>query len=284
MLMVVVAAAALLVVVVMLMLMVVVAAGAMLIMVMMVMVLFCCQTLHFHLCQFFSQRCLALHCRNQLLTGQFAPGSGNKGSNFIMLTDQGNRCIQLVLCDHIGTRQNDGGCGFDLVVVELTKVLHVNLHLTCIADSNGIAQSDFIVGDLLNGTQNIGQLANTGGFDDNTVRIVLGDHFLQSLAKVTDQAAADATGIHFGDVDAGILQEAAVNTNLSELIFDQNQLLTLVSLRDHLLDQGSLTGTQETRVNVNFCHNCTPSVHKISPYIIAPIKQSDKKKIFADST
>ena len=269
---------------VMMLVLMVVATAAMLIMLMMMVMLFCCQTLHLHLCQFFSQRCLAFHCCNQLLTGQLRPGSGYQGCNFVVLTNQGNGSIQLVLCNCIGTGQNDGRSSFNLVVIELAKVLHVNLHLAGIADGNGVAQGHFVANDLLNCTDNIGQLANTGGLDDDAVRVVLGDHFLQSLTKVTHQATADTAGVHLGDVDASILQETAINANLAELIFNEHQLLALVSFGNHLLDQSGLTGTQKAGINVNFRHSSTPSVHRFSSYIIAPATPSDKKKIFEDST
>ena len=156
-LVVVVAAAALFIVVMvmMLVLVVVVAAAALFIVMMVVMVLFCCQTLHFHLCQLFSQGCLTFHGVNQLRAGQFAPGSCNQGCNLVMFPNQSNGSIQLVLCDCISTGQDDGGSSFDLVVIELTKVLHVDLHLASIADSNGVAQCHFIIRNLLDSTDNI---------------------------------------------------------------------------------------------------------------------------------
>ena len=142
-----------------------------------------------------------------------------------------------------------------MIVIEFAKVLGVNLHLAGIADSHGVAQGYIFGGHLADSADNIGQLANTGGFDDNTVRIVLGDHLFQRLAEVTNQAAADAAGVHLSDVDAGILQEAAVNADLAKFVLDQNQLLACISLLDHLFDQGRLTGTQEAGVNINFRHN-----------------------------
>ena len=48
-----------------------------------------------------------------------------------------------------------------------------------------------------------------------------------------------------GDLDAGFLQEAAVNADLTELVFDQHQLFALEGLRQQLLDEGRLTGTQK---------------------------------------
>ena len=275
MIMVVAAAAMLLMVmmVVMLMIMVVTAAAMLLMVMMMVMMLL------LQLFQFRGNGSLACHGGDDLLTGQLIPGSGDQGCLCIVFPDQSHRSIQLVLCHGIGTGQNDGGSGFDLIVVELAKILHVDLHLACVRNGNGIAQGHFLVGNLFHSGNNVGQLAHTGGLDDDSVGSVLGNHLSQRLAEVTHQGAADAAGIHLGDVDSRILEEAAVNADFAEFIFDQNQLLTLVGFLNHLLDEGGFTGTQETGVNINFRHNCTPSVHRISPYIIPPGVKQHKKII-----
>ena len=90
--------------------------------------------------------------------------------------------------------------------------------------------------------------------------MVLGNHLLQSLAKVTYQTASDAAGIHFSNIDTGFLQETAINADLTEFVFDQYQFLTLITLGDHFLDQSGLAGAKETGVNIDFSHNIfTPS-------------------------
>ena len=65
----------------------------------------------------------------------------------------------------------------------------------------------------------------------------------QSLAEITDQTAADAAGVHFIDLHTGVFEETAVNADLAELVLDQHDLLTLVSLLDQLLDQRRLAGS-----------------------------------------
>ena len=222
-------------------------AAAMLAMFMVMMVLV------FQLFQGSSNSCLTFHSTNQLSTGQFAPRSGNNSSILIMLTEHIHSLIQLFLGNSIGTGQNDGGCGFHLVVIELAKVLHINLDLAGIRNSYGVAQ--FHIGYLFHSADDIGQLTNTGGLDDHTVGMILGNNLLQSLAEIAHQAAADATGIHLSDVDTGILQEAAVDADLAEFIFDENQLLATVSFCDHFLDKGGFTGTQKAGVNIDLCHS-----------------------------
>ena len=79
----------------------------------------------------------------------------------------------------------------------------------------------------------------------------------QGLVKVAHQRAADAAGGHLADLHAGILQEAAVDADLAKLVFNEYQLLTLIGLAEHLLDERGLTGAQKARYNVDFCHKTT---------------------------
>jgi hypothetical protein len=246
------AAALVLLVIVMVVMLVMTAAALMLFMVMMVVMMLVMFLLQ--LGQFCCQGSLTFHSLDQLLAGELIPGGGDDGSLLIMLPDQGDGGIQLVLGGGVSTGQDDGGSGFDLVVVELTEVLHVNLHLACIADSHGIAQGDIFIGHLPDRADHIGQLANTGGLNHDPVGVILFDDLGQGLAEVTNQAAADAAGVHFGNVDAGILQKTAVDADLAEFILNQNQLFALVGFLDHLFDEGSFTGTQKAGININFGH------------------------------
>ena len=83
---------------------------------------------------------MAFHSLQKLRSGQFIPGSSNQCGIGIMLSQQRHSGIQFRLGDGIGTGQDDGGSSFDLVVVELTEVLAVDLYLSCIHHGNGIAQ------------------------------------------------------------------------------------------------------------------------------------------------
>ena len=171
-----------------------------------------------------------------------------------MLPQHGNGRVQLALGDGIGTGQDDGGGRLDLVVVELAEVLHIHLDLARVGHGDGIAQRDLVIRHLAHSGDDVGQLAHAGRLDQNTVGMVLGNDLLQRLAKIAHQRAADAAGVHLGDVDAGILQKAAVNADLAELVLDQHQLLPLVAFGDHLFDQGRLARAEEAGENINFCH------------------------------
>ena len=76
-----------------------------------------------------SQRSLTFHGLQNLGTGQLIPRGGDNGCNSVMLPDQSHGSVQLILSNRVGPGQEDGGGGLDLVVVELTEVLHIDLHL-----------------------------------------------------------------------------------------------------------------------------------------------------------
>ncbi len=206
------------------------------------------------------QRVLTFHSLDQLLAGQLIPGSGYEGCIGIMLPQQSNCSIQFLLLHILGTGKNDRGSGFNLIIVELAKVLHIHLDLGCIRHRHSIAQDHILVCHLLHSSDHIRQLTNTGRLDDDSIRMILLDDLGQCLAKITHKAAANTTGIHFGNVDTRILQKTTVDADLTKFVFNQHQLLALVCLFQHLFDQGRLTGTQKTGINVNFCHGYTPSV------------------------
>ena len=202
----------------------------------------------------------ALHSLQKLFSGQFRPGGGYQRCSLIMLAQQLHSGIQLCLRNGIGAGQNDGGGCFDLIVVELAKVFHIHFDLTGIGHGHTVAKAHILSGDLFHCSHHIGQLAHTGGFNDHPIGMVLGNDLVQSLSKVAHQRAANAAGVHLGNVNARFLQKATVDTDLTKLIFDQHQLLTAVGFLNHFFDEGGLAGSQEARINIDNCHNASPSV------------------------
>ena len=172
----------------------------------------------------------------------------------IVLPNQCHSGVQLCLWNGIRTGQNDGGSGLNLVVVELTKVLHIHLDLAGIRHRNGMSQPDIFIRHLFHRRNHIRELTNARGLNNNPVRGILRDHLLQGFAEITHQAAANAAGVHFRDVDTGILQKAAVNANFTKLVFDEYQLFALIGFLNHLFNQCRLAGSQKAGVNVNACH------------------------------
>ena len=202
------------------MVMIVVTAAAMaflMIVVMMMVMMFL-----FQFCQRCGQGCLAFHGLQKLRTGQFVPGCNYQGSLRIVFSQERHSGVQFDLGNGIGAGQNDGGSGLDLIVIELAEVLHIDLDLAGIGNGHGIAQLHILIGHLLNGSDHIAEFANAGGLDDDTLGGILLDDLVQCLAEITHQAAADAAGVHLGDVNTGILQETAINADLAEFVLDQH--------------------------------------------------------------
>ena len=204
------------------------------------------------------QGVLVLHGLQDGLAVQVVPGSSDDGSVGVVLPQQLHGVQQLLLAHAVGTAEDDGGSMLHLVVEELTKVLHVYLALGGIGHGDEGVQLDVGVVQTLDRTDDVGQLAHAGGLDEDAVGLVLRQDLLQSLTEVTHQAAADAAGVHLGDLHAGILEETAVDANLAELVLNEDQLFALVGFLDQLLDEGGLTGSQETGKDINFGHDIPP--------------------------
>ena len=93
-----------------------------------------------------------------------------------MLTQQCHRRLKLCLRNAVGAGKNDGGCGFNLVVIKLTKVLHINLNFTCIRHGDLKAKNNIVIGHLFHSDNHVAEFAYAGGFDHDTVGIVLLNH------------------------------------------------------------------------------------------------------------
>ena len=206
--------------------------------------------------QFISQRNL-LDGGEDHLAVQLIPGGGDDGGLGVLFLQHVNGGLQLLLTHLLGAGEDDGAGGFNLVVVELAEVLHVNLHLAGVGYGDKAVQLHIVglVGGVFHSHDDIAELAHAGGLDQDAVRMELLLHILQSLVEVAHQRAADAAGGHLGDLHAGFFQEAAVDADLAELVLDQNQLLTGECLGQQFLDEGGLAGAQKTGNNINFRHS-----------------------------
>ena len=66
--------------------------------------------------------------------------------------------------------RDDAACMADLVVVELTEVLHIHLDLVDVGHGNEAAQLNIqMLGHALDSAVHVGQLADAGGLDDDAV-------------------------------------------------------------------------------------------------------------------
>ena len=65
-------------------------------------------------------------------------------------------------------------------------------------------------------------------------------HLFQGLAEVPHQGAADAPGVHLRNLNARVLQKAAVNADLAKLVLNEHQLLALQGLVQQFFDERGL--------------------------------------------
>ena len=199
---------------------------------------------------------VAFHGGEDLVAGDLSPVGGDDDGICVLSTKERDGLLQLVL-RHIGGAAEDDGAGvLHLIVKELAEVLHIHLGLLGIDHGDGAAQLQLrLLGHTAHRLGHVRQLAHAGGLDDNAVGSVGLQHLLQGNAEVAHQRAADAAGVHLGDLNAGVLHKAAVNADLAEFVFDEHQLLALEGLLNQLFDEGGLAGTQKTGNNVDGCHS-----------------------------
>ena len=197
-----------------------------------------------------------LHGLKKLRTGQLIPGSGDDGSVHVVTAQKANGAGQLALVHLLGAAEDNSTGMADLVLVELAEILEVNSALGGIG--HGDSADQLHLGDLANhilhGLHDIAELANAGGFNDDSVGMELFHDLLQRLAEVTHQRAADAAGVHLGDLDPGFLKEAAIDADLAEFVFNEDELLAAQGLVQKLFDKCGFTGAQEAGNNTDLGH------------------------------
>ena len=196
---------------------------------------------------------LAVHDRDDLGAGQGGPVGGDDGGGGVLLGQQGNGGSDLILTGVAGAAQDNAGGMADLVIIELTEVLHIHLDLVHIGHGDkAVQQHRQGLGHALDRTGDIAQLADAGRLDEDAVGVVGLNDLFQRLAEIADQTAADAAGVQLVDLNTGLAHKAAVNADLAEFVLDQDDLLTGEGLLDELFDKGGLAGAEEAGENVDF--------------------------------
>ena len=200
------------------------------------------------------QRVAPLHRLEDLLAVELRPRRGHDRGGRVLLAQQRHSGVELLGTDALGAREDDGARVLDLVVEKLAEVLHVHLAFVRVHDGREAVEHQLVGLYALHGADDVAQLADARRLDEDAVGVKLREHFLQRVGKVAHEAAADAAGVHFVNLHAGVLEEAAVDGDLTELIFDQHDLFARVGLGDQLFDQRGLAGTEKAGENINFCH------------------------------
>ena len=200
------------------------------------------------------QRVAPLHRLEDLLAVKLRPRRGHDRGGRVLLAQQRHGGVELLGADALGAREDDGARVLDLVVEKLAEVFHVHPALVRVHDGREAIEHQLVVLHALNGADDVAQLADARGLDEDAVGVELREYLLQRVGKVAHEAAADAAGVHLVDLHAGVLEEAAVDGDLAELVFDQHDLFARVGLGDQLFDERSLAGAKKTGENINFCH------------------------------
>ena len=197
-----------------------------------------------------------LHGPQKLCAGELIPGGCDNGGALILLPQQSNGGLQCSGFQLLRAAEDDGPGVLHLVGVELAKVFQVDLRFGRIGHGNRAAQRHLrdLLRHILNSPDYIGQLAYAGRFNENAVRMKLLHDFFQRLAKVAHQGAADAPGIHLGDFHPCILQKAAVDADLAELILNEDNSFALQSFIQQFFDESGFSGAQKAGDYVYFCH------------------------------
>ena len=210
------------------------------------------------------------------LAVQLVPRSRQNGGVGVLLAQHRGGSLELFLRELLRTGKNDRAGGLDLVVVELTEVLHIDLDLAGVGHGDIAVELELaqaLVDGALDGDDDVRELADAARLNEDAVGVELRHDLFERLVEVTDEGAADAARGHLGDLDAGLLQKAAVDVDLAEFVFDQHELFAAVGFRDQLFDERGLAGAQKAGENVNFRHKKYASFFFIDfqTYIISRI-------------
>ena len=173
---------------------------------------------------------LMLHSKENILTVKEIPGSCHDNSLSIVLTKEANALGNLLIPSILCMREDDGGSVTNLVVIELAKVLHIHLALINIGNGGKAVKSCTVILGSLCRADNVRELTNARGLDDDSIGVILLKNLNKRLGKIANKRAADTAGIHLGNLDTRIGKEAAVNTDLTKLVLNENNLLACICL------------------------------------------------------
>ena len=209
------------------------------------------------------------------LAVQLVPRSRQNGGVGVLLAQHRGGSLELFLRELLRAGKNDRAGGLDLVVVELTEVLHIDLDLAGVGHGDIAVELELgaLVHRALHGNDDVRELADAARLNEDAVGVELRHDLFERLVEVTDEGAADAARGHLRDLDARLLQKAAVDVDLAEFVLNQHELFAAVGFRNQLFDERGLAGAQKAGENVNFRHKKYASFFFIDfqTYIISRI-------------
>ena len=196
----------------------------------------------------------------QHLSGaQLIPRGGDDAGLGVVLPEQLHGPGDLVLGGHLGAAEDDGLGGFDLIDEEFAEIAGVHPALAHVGHGGAAGELDLMgFGHVVHHAADVAELAHAGGLDQYAIGVVFVDQLAQRLGEIAHQGAADAAGVELGDLDAGILHEAAVDAHLAVFIFQQDDLFAIKGAVQQLFDQRGLARAEETGDDVDLCHRFSP--------------------------
>ena len=185
---------------------------------------------------------------------QLVPRGGDDGGRVVVAAEHRDDVVDLFVRHLIRPAQDDAGCRVDLVFIEFAEAAHVDIAAGGVDDCGKGAQLNRLRCLLLDGGDDVAELADAGGLDQDALGAKFPDDLLQRAAKVAHQGAADAAGVDLRNLNAGLLQKRAVDADIAKLILNEDKLFAVIGFFDELFDQGRLPCAEETGKNVNACH------------------------------
>ena len=137
---------------------------------------------------FLLQRYRMLHNLYQFLSVKVLNRSCDDGCIFIQAAKKLQGLLNFLLSCDICPAHDDGACILDLIVKELTEVLHV--HLAFLGINNSCIAVQFDVNLILNtlySFDNVRKFTNSGWLDEDSVRVVFGNNFFQGSTEISNQ-------------------------------------------------------------------------------------------------
>ena len=200
------------------------------------------------------ERILVLHCGENILTVEIVPRGCYYNSVSIMRAKKLNALGNLEILGTLSVREDYRRCVSNLVVVELTEVLHIHLALINVRNGGKAVKHCTVLLRGLCRADNVRKLAYTRGLNDNSVGLVLVEHLCKCGSEIADERTANATRVHLRDLDACVCQKSAVNADLTELVFDKNNLFTCVCFLYKLFNKRSFSRAEKAGKNIYFRH------------------------------
>ena len=156
----------------------------------------------------------------------------------------------------LGAAEDDRGGALHLVQEEFAEVLHIHPALAGVHHGGAAAGLNIRVAflGLFHSGEDLAQLADAGGLHQDPVRMVGIDQLVHRGLEVPGQGAADAARVQLGHGNAGVLHEAAVDTDLAVFILQQYDLLVPETAGQQFFNQCCLAGSQEAGDHIYLYH------------------------------